>query len=280
MHDSTALRWTRRVVLTLLTIFTVLPLYVMVVSSVKPLKDVQGAFTWVPSHVTFQPFVDMWRTVPLGRYFVNSLVVSLSATVCSVLIAIITGYAVSRYRFAGRRLFSITVLSTQMFPGILFLLPLFLIFVNIDRYTGIVLYGSRLGLTITYLTFALPFSIWLIAGYFDTIPRELDEAARVDGAGPIRTLVRVLLPVAAPSIVAVAIYAFMTAWGEVLFASVLTDQSTRTLAVGLRGYANQSNVYWNQVMAASLVISLPVVVGFLGLQRFLVHGLTAGAVKS
>jgi multiple sugar transport system permease protein len=280
MHDSTALRWTRRVILTLLTIFTVLPLYVMVVSSVKPLADVQGAFTWLPSHVTVQPFVDMWRTVPLGRYFLNSLVVSLSATVCSVLIAIITGYAVSRYRFPGRGTFMTVVLSTQMFPGILFLLPLFLIFVNIDRYTGVTLYGSRLGLTITYLTFALPFSIWLIAGYFDTIPRELDEAARVDGAGPIRTLVRVLLPVAAPGIVAVAIYAFMTAWGEVLFASVLTDESTRTLAVGLRGYANQSNVYWNQVMAASLVISLPVVVGFLALQRFLVHGLTAGAVKS
>jgi multiple sugar transport system permease protein len=280
MHDSTALRWTRRVILTLLTIFTVLPLYVMVVSSVKPLKDVQGAFTWLPSHLTIQPFIDMWDTVPLGRYFVNSLVVSLSATVCSVLIAIITGYAVSRYRFPGRGTFMTVVLSTQMFPGILFLLPLFLIFVNIDRYTGIVLYGSRLGLTITYLTFALPFSIWLIAGYFDTIPRELDEAARVDGAGPIRTLVRVLLPVAAPGIVAVAIYAFMTAWGEVLFASVLTDESTRTLAVGLRAYANQPNVYWNQVMAASLVISLPVVIGFLALQRFLVHGLTAGAVKS
>jgi multiple sugar transport system permease protein len=280
MHESAALRWTRRVVLALLTIFTVLPLYVMVVSSVKPLQDVQGAFTWVPSHVTFQPFVDMWRTVPLGRYFVNSLAVSVAATVCSVLIAIVTGYAVSRYRFRGRGTFMTVVLSTQMFPGILFLLPLFLIFVNIDRYTGVELYGSRLGLTITYLTFALPFSIWLIAGYFDTIPRELDEAARVDGAGPIRTLVRVLLPVAAPGIVAVAIYAFMTAWGEVLFASVLTSESTRTLAVGLRGYANQSNVYWNQVMAASLVISLPVVVGFLGLQRFLVHGLTAGAVKS
>ena len=280
MHDSRGLRWARVVILGLLVVFTVVPLYVMVVSSIKPLKDVQGAFTWLPTHVTFQPFVDMWRTVPLGRYFVNSLVVSLAATLCSVVIAIFTGYAVSRYRFAGRGSFMTVVLSTQMFPGILFLLPLFLIFVNIDRYTGIQLYGSRLGLIITYLTFALPFSIWLIAGYFDTIPRELDEAARVDGAGPLRTLLRVIVPVAAPGIVAVAIYAFMTAWGEVLFASVLTDQSTRTLAVGLRGYANQSNVYWNQVMAASLVISLPVVVGFLALQRFLVHGLTAGAVKS
>lgn len=280
MHDSPAVRWARPIVLGLLAIFTVLPLYVMVVSSIKPLKDVQGDFTWIPTHVTLRPFVDMWDTVPLGRYFVNSLVVSLAATVLSVAIAILTGYAVSRYRFAGRGTFMTVVLSTQMFPGILFLLPLFLIFVNIDKYTGIQLYGSRTGLTITYLTFALPFSIWLIAGYFDTIPRELDESARVDGAGPLRTLVRVVLPVAAPGVVAVAIYAFMTAWGEVLFASVLTSNSTRTLAVGLRGYATQANVYWNQVMAASLVISLPVVVGFLALQRFLVHGLTAGAVKS
>ncbi len=280
MHDSPAARWARPITLGLLVIFTVLPLYVMVVSSIKPLEDVQGAFAWIPTHVTLRPFVDMWDTVPLGRYFVNSLVVSLAATVCSVAIAILTGYAVSRYRFAGRGTFMTVVLSTQMFPGILFLLPLFLIFVNIDKYTGIQLYGSRIGLTITYLTFALPFSIWLIAGYFDTIPRELDESARVDGAGPLRTLFRVVLPVAAPGVVAVAIYAFMTAWGEVLFASVLTDDSTRTLAVGLRGYATQANVYWNQVMAASLVVSLPVVIGFLALQRFLVHGLTAGAVKS
>jgi multiple sugar transport system permease protein len=272
--------WTRRIVLTLIAIFAALPVYVMISTSLKPLQDVTGKFQWIPGHLTLRPYVDIWHTVPLAHYFVNSTIVSAAATGLSVVIAVFAAYSVSRYKFKGRRIFTITVLSTQMFPGILFLLPLFLIFVNVERYSGIRLYGSRTGLTITYLTFALPFSIWLIAGYFDTIPRELDEAARVDGAGPIRTLVRVLLPVAAPGIVAVAIYAFMTAWGEVLFASVLTDQSTRTLAVGLRGYANQSNVYWNQVMAASLVISLPVVVGFLALQRFLVHGLTAGAVKS
>ncbi|MFL6054431.1 MAG: ABC transporter permease subunit, partial [Actinoallomurus sp.] len=125
-----------------------------------------------------------------------------------------------------------------------------------------------------------PFAFLTIMAGLQSIPGDLYEAARVDGAGPLRTLLRVVLPVAAPGVVAVAIYAFMTAWGEVLFASALTDDSTRTLAVGLRGYATQANVYWNQVMAASLVISLPVVVGFLALQRFLVHGLTAGAVKS
>ena len=171
-------------------------------------------------------------------------------------------------------------LSTQMFPGILFLLPLFLIYVNLDRAAGTSLFGSRFGLIVTYLTFALPFAIWLLVGYFDSIPRELDEAALVDGATPIGALVRVVLPAALPGVAAVTIYAFMTAWTEVLFASVLTTTDTRTLAVGLRAYATQSNVYWNQVMAASLVVSVPVVVGFLLLQKALVRGLTAGAVKA
>jgi multiple sugar transport system permease protein len=156
---------------------------------------------------------------------------------------------------------------------------LFVIFVNLGEATGLPLYGSRLGLIITYLTFTLPFSIWMLVGYLDSIPRELDEAAKVDGNGPIGALVRVVVPAALPGIVAVAIYAFMTAWGEVLFASVMTDDSTRTLAVGLQGYATQNNVYWNQIMAASLTVSIPVVLGFLLLQRFLVAGMTAGAVK-
>jgi multiple sugar transport system permease protein len=173
----------------------------------------------------------------------------------------------------------VTVLSTQMFPGILFLLPLFLIYVNVSKVTGINLYATRTGLIITYLTFSLPFSIWMLAGYFDSIPRELDESAAVDGAGPLRTLLRVVLPTALPGVVAVAVYSFMTAWGEVLFASVMTNEDSRTLAVGLQGYATSNYVYWNQVMAASLVVSVPVVAGFLALQRHFVSGLTAGAVK-
>ncbi|MEN3615543.1 carbohydrate ABC transporter permease [Plantactinospora sp. ZYX-F-223] len=279
MRESTGERWARRIVLSLLTLFVLAPLYVMLSSGLKPLRDVQGAFTWLPSRVTFQPFVDMWQTVPLGRYLVNSLLVASSAAVVSVAIAIFAAFAISRYRFRGRQLFSVTVLSTQMFPGILFLLPLFLIYVNLGNVTGIELYASRLGLTITYLTFSLPFSIWMLVGYFDSIPRGLDEAAQVDGAGPLRTLFQVILPTAVPGIVAVTVYAFMTAWGEVLFASVMTDEYSRTLAVGLQGYATQYNVYWNQAMAASVVVSIPVVIGFLALQRYFVAGLTAGAVK-
>ena len=271
--------WTRRIVLTLLVAFTALPLYVMITSSLKPLVDVQAAFRWIPSHLTLSPYVDIWSTVPLAHYFENSAIVAASSTAISVVIAVFAAYAVSRYRFPGRQAFKVTVLSTQMFPGILFLLPLFLIFVNIGNATGIQLSDTRLGLIVTYLTFTLPFSIWLLVGYLDSIPRELDEAAAVDGSGPISTLLRIVVPAALPGIITVAVYSFMTAWGEVLFASVMTNNSTETLAVGLRDYASQNDVYWNQIMAASLVVSVPVVVGFLLMQRYLVAGLTAGSVK-
>jgi multiple sugar transport system permease protein len=279
VRETTGSKVFRIIVVTLLTIFTVVPVYVMITSAMKPLSDVQGAFSWWPSTVTFAPFIDMWKTVPLAGYFVNSVIVAGAATILSLVIAVFASYAISRYRFLGRSVFSTTVLSTQMFPGVLFLLPLFLIFVNINSAVGIQLVGTRLGLVITYLTFALPFSIWMLAGYFDGIPRDLDEAAKVDGCGPMRALWQVVLPAARPGLVAVAIYSFMTSWGEVLFASVMTTDANRTLAVGLQLYSTQTNVYWNQIMAASLVVSVPVVVGFLLLQRNFVAGLTAGAVK-
>jgi multiple sugar transport system permease protein len=237
--------------LAILSFVTIFPLYTIVISSLKPLADVRSKFQWIPTDLTFEPYRDIWKTVPLAHYFVNSLIVSVSAT----------------------------VLSTQMFPGILFLLPLFVIFVNIERSFGITLYGTYLGLIITYLTFSLPFSIWMLVGYFNSIPRELEEAALTEGATPIGALFRILIPVSVPGIAAVAIYAFITAWGEVLFASVLTTDETRTLAIGLRNYSSETNVYWNQLMAAAIVVSAPVVIAFLVAQKWIVRGLTAGGVK-
>jgi multiple sugar transport system permease protein len=265
--------------LLILAFVTIFPLYTVVISSLKPLADVRAKFHWIPSNLTLQPYVDIWKTIPLAHYFVNSVIVAVCATVASVTLAIFAAYAISRYRFRGRTLFNVTVLSTQMFPGILFLLPLFVIFVNIERAFGITLYGTYLGLIITYLTFSLPFSIWMLVGYFDSIPYELEESAMTEGASPLQALFRILLPVSLPGIAAVAIYAFITAWGEVLFASVLTTDSTRTLAIGLRNYSSQTNVYWNQLMAAAVVVSAPVVLAFLAAQRWIVRGLTAGGVK-
>ena len=279
MRETNGAKVFRIVVIVVLSLFTLIPLWVMISSSLKPLQDVQSAFTWIPEHITLQPYIDIWTTVPLAEYFLNSLIVCTIATSISIVIAIFAAYAVSRWRFRGRTVFTTTVLSTQMFPGVLFLLPLFLIFVNITQVSGIPLIGTRAGLIITYLTFVLPFAIWMLAGYFDGIPRELDEAAKVDGSGAMGALFRVILPAARPGLVAVGIFSFMTSWGEVLFASVLTTGDTQTLAIGLQQYSTQTNVYWNQTMAAALVVSIPIVVAFLLLQRNFVAGLTAGAVK-
>lgn len=269
----------RRCTIVLLALFVCAPLAVMVTTSVKPLDQVHRGFRWLPTEPTLRPFVDMWSTVPLARYFLNSVVVATAATVLSVSVAVLAAYAVSRWRFRGRESFRLAVLSTQMFPGVLFLLPLFLLFVMVDRLTGVALVGTRPGLVVTYLTFSLPYSIWMLVSYFETVPRELDDAAKVDGCGPVRLLVSVLVPAARPVIVAVSIFSFMLAWGEVLFASVLTDERTRTVSVGLQSYAGEANVYWNQVMAASLVVSAPIVIAFLLLQRHITAGITAGAVK-
>jgi multiple sugar transport system permease protein len=279
MHETRGFRWLRRIGLTLLTVLVLGPLYVMLSTSIKPLADVQQAFRWIPSRVTVAPYHDMWNTVSLAVYFRNSLIVSTVATVLAVTIALFAAYPLARLRFRGGRTFSIVVLSTQMFPGILFLLPLFLLYRQIQTVTGIELIGTYTGLIITYLTFSLPFSIWMLTGYLASLPRELEEAALVDGTGKVGALLRVVLPVARPGVLAVAVFAFMTAWGEVLFASVLTSDSTRTLAVGLQGYSQRQDVLWNQLMAAAVVVSLPVVLGFLAIQRFLVRGLSAGAVK-
>ena len=279
MSESAAVKWFRRITLILIAAFALFPVFIILETTVKPLADVQNTFQWIPTHITFSPYVQIWTTIPLLHYFVDSVIVSVSSTVVAVLLAIFAGYAISRFEFRGRRVFSLAVLSTQMFPGILFLLPLYLIYVNVGQAVGISLYGSYLGLIITYLTFALPFAVWMLAGFFSSIPRDIEEAALVDGSSHWGALFRIVLPVARPGIVAVSVFAFMTAWGEVLFASVLTTSSTRTLAIGLQEYATQGNTDWNQLMAASVVVSLPVVIGFLALHRYLVRGLTSGSVK-
>jgi multiple sugar transport system permease protein len=279
MSEERVYRALRVLGLAFFVFITAFPLYTIVITSLKPLRDVQAVWRWVPSQVTLRPYLEMWETVPLARYFLNSLIISSCSTVIAVLIAILAAYAISRYRFRGRQPFRFLILSTEMFPGILFLLPLFIIFVNIEQIIGIKLYGSYTGLVITYLTFALPFSIWMLVGFFDTIPRELEEAAMVDGATALGALFRILIPLSTPGIIAVGIFAFLTAWGEVLFASVLTDEGTRTLAIGLQGYSTRSDVYWNQLMAASIVVSVPVVAAFLALQRYFVQGIAATGVK-
>lgn len=279
MRESLSFKVSRALVLGGLVIFVAVPLYAILVSSFKPLKDVSGQWTWWPENFTIDPYITMWETVPLASYFVNSVIISVSSTALALTFGVLAAFALTRLRWRGQRAFSLIVLSTQMFPGILFLLPLYLIFVQIQRVFGVQLIGNYGGMIITYTTFALPFAIWMLMGFFAAMPEELEEAAMIDGLTRLGAFIRVILPIARPGIVAVGVFAFMNAWGEVLFASVLTTADTRTLAIGMQAFTTNVDVRWNEAMSASVIISIPVLLAFLLVQRHIVQGLAAGAVK-
>lgn len=273
MREPTWIRWLRRGTLAFFAVLVGVPLYVMVSTSLEPLGDVEDSFRWVPSRLTPAAYADMWSTVPLGRYLANSLVVGTATTVLALLVAVPAGYAVARGRFAGRRPFVLLLLATQAAPGLLFLVPLFLVYAEVGETTGLTLVGTPTGLVLTHLTFAVPLSTWLVATHVEGLPQELEDAARVDGAGPLRVLVHVVVPGAAPAIAVVAVLTFAMSWGEVLFASVLTSGTGLTLPVGLHAYATQSTVLENQLTAAALATSVPVLLAVLAVRRLLARPL-------
>lgn len=270
----------RTTVLCLLAAFALFPLYTLVTASIEPAAQVQVGFQWIPSHVSLSAYVDMWSTIDLMRYLLNSTIVSLVTTAVSLLLGVLAAFAICRFSFLGKRVALYSILITQTFPGVLFLLPLFVLYVSLQRATGIGLDGTLTGLIVTYLSFSLPFCIWLLVGYLATVPRETEEAAMTDGCGALEAFFRITLRIAAPGVLAVGVFTFIGCWSEVMFASVLTNEQTRTLPIGFELFKNSHGiVQWNQLMAAALTISVPVVVGFLWLQRYFVRGLSAGSVR-
>lgn len=266
--------------LVVLSTYVLLPLVNMAIASVKPLEDIQIITdSIIPKKFDFGTYSRMWRTVPLIKYISNTIIVVGISTLLSVTISVFVGYALNRFKFRGQKAFGNMLIFAQMLPGILFLLPLYMLYMLIYNKLGIQMAGTYHGLIITYMTFSLPFSIWMMRSYFQSIPIELDEAAYIDGCGYFRTLIQIILPVAKPGVIGVIIYSFMVGWEEIMFASVLTSDETRTISVGLRNYQSAQVVYWNEMMAAAITVTVPVVVLFLFFQKYLVQGLTAGSVK-
>lgn len=267
-----------------------LPVYWLVVTSLKSESEIRQA-TWFPATLEWSNYIKVWDQAPLGQFFLNSILISTAAMLLSVFCATLAGYAFSRFRFPGRNAFGLGVLAAQAFPHVFFLLPYFLIFSVLQRtplfsdVLGLkfigqdVYWGNILLLILTYTAFVLPFTLWLMRGFTDSLPRDLEESAEVDGASKFQALWRIVLPMALPGIATVAILAFNQGWNEVLFSSVLTNQATRTLALGIQDYRTDLDVLWGLTMAAGVLISAPVVVFFTALQRYMVSGLTAGAVK-
>jgi arabinogalactan oligomer/maltooligosaccharide transport system permease protein len=228
-----------------------------------------------PQEVSVSNFVAVMTEQPFGRWILNSVIVSAGTTVVGVFLACTAAYAFSRFRFPGRRAGLMTFLVSQMFPGTLTLIPLYIILV---QWLG--LGSTYIGLILIYSTTAIPFCVWMLKGYFDTIPLELEESALMDGASRSRIFFSIILPLAKPAVAVTALFAFMTAWNEFILAATLTDkESMYTAPVGLRFFVGGFQQQWGFFAAGAIIVAIPVVVLFLFLQKYLVSGLTAGAVK-
>ncbi|MET0135805.1 MAG: carbohydrate ABC transporter permease [Kibdelosporangium sp.] len=265
---------TALIVASLIAIF---PVFWILVTSFKPdARAISPAPTLVDES-SLDNYVDILSGAKGSflAWFGNSITIAALTTVISVFLSATTAYAVSRFRFAGKRGLMMMFLVVQMFPFAVLIVPLYNILLSLG------LQGTSMGLVLVYCTTAVPFCTYMLKGYFDTIPNDIDEAGRVDGLSPFGVFWRLILPLTKPGLAVTAFYAFLTAWGEVAFASALLSASdkSKTLAVGLQTFVQQNRTEWGHLAAASILVAIPAVVVFYLVQRFLVSGLATGGVK-
>jgi len=259
---------------------TLYPLLWVIKLALSPSGSLSLAANPLPERITGEHFKAVLTAMDasghwiFGRQLFSSLVVSAATTGLSLILAVSAAYALSRFKFPGKKLSLQMLLVTQMFPAALMLIPLY----SILQYLHLL--NSLSGLVLVYSTSSLPFCVWMLKGYFDTIPKDLEEAAIMDGARPGQVFLRIVLPLARPALTITALFSFMTAWNEfILAATLLNDASLFTLPVGLQRLVGEYRVEWGKFAAGALMVSVPVMALFFALQRHLVGGLTAGSVK-
>jgi len=266
-------RAVRIVVGFLLTFLIAFPFYWIIMSSFKPADQILKP-DFFPKAFTLEHYRQLLEQTSYVTNLTNSVIVSVGTMLVSLIIVIPAGFAIYRMKFAGRRFVNRLILATYVFPGILLLVPVYQLFSNLQ------LVDSLLGLIVINVTFAAPFSVWLMQGFFDSVPMALDEAAAIDGAGRMRTLLTIVLPLIGPGIATISIYAFIMAWTEFAFSSVLiSSDELRTLPIGLNAIMGQYTVRWGWTTAGAVLTLLPVVIFFAFVGKYFVKGLTAGAVK-
>jgi arabinogalactan oligomer/maltooligosaccharide transport system permease protein len=251
------------------------PIAWLVLTSLKPRTAWMSPEVRLIDHPTLDNYRYVLTETSFARWFVNSVLVAGATTVIAVFIAASTGYAISRFRFPGFRATMWLLLITQMFPVAILIVPLY----NLMGKMGLI--NHLPGLVVAYLTVAVPFCAWMLKGYFDTIPAEIDEAGQIDGLTPFGTFLRLVLPLAKPGLAVAAFYSFITAWAEVAYATIfMTGDDKETLVVGIQQFVSQYRSEWGWMTAASVMIAVPAAAVFMLVQRNLVTGLTAGATKS
>jgi arabinogalactan oligomer / maltooligosaccharide transport system permease protein len=228
----------------------------------------------IPANASMANYIALFTERPFLLWMLNSTFVALTVTVTGVALASTCGYAFSRFHFIGKKIGLLSLLVTQMFPATMLLLPMYIMLVKLQ------LINSYLGIVIMYSATALPFCIWQMKGYYDTIPTSLEEAGRIDGCNQFETFARIILPLAAPALVITALFSFMASWTEyVVAAQILQDTELWTLPLGLKSFESNMGSEWGLYGAASVIVTIPVVILFLSLSRWLVSGLTLGSVK-
>ena len=256
-------------------LFAIAPYAWMVLTSIRPDADLSTfPLSYVPSQVTLEHYATLLQQTSFLQNLGNSLVIAAGAVVVGLLTSVPAAYAFSRFRFRGRQVLMTQFLVINMFPVVLLIIPLFVLMRNFH------LLDSYFGIIIGHSTFAIPFAVWMLTSYMNGIPREVDEAAMMDGATRLQTIRLVILPLLMPGIVTTAIYIFVTSWNEYLFAMMLSGDHVRTVTVALQLFIGEFTVQWGLLTAGGTLVAIPVTILFLIVQRRLVGGLTAGAVKA
>ncbi len=261
-------------------IVTVFPIYWMIITTLRPASlNLRYPPPFLPTQIDLTAFAQLFQEEAIGRWIINSTLLALIATAICVALAIFGAYALSLPRWRGRSPFAIFLLMTQMLPEALIIVPIFGIYRAMTE-RGIPLRESLPGLALIDAAFILPIGIWILKNMFDTVPREVAEAAVVDGAGPIRVLWEIVLPLTRPGLVAVGVVAFFYAWNEFLFAQTMVqDKGIKPASVGLASMISMLDTPIDRLLAAGLVFAIPPVIFYLLMQRYIVAGITAGAVK-
>jgi multiple sugar transport system permease protein len=253
---------------------TVFPYVWILLTSIKPDAEIfTPDFHYLPQHATLDNYRQLLISTPIARYFVNSTIVASLSTMLALTVAVSAAYSFSRFRFRGRQVLMTLFLVIPMFPTVLILVPLFVIMRTLN------LLGTYWALLVAYTTFVIPFSVWMLTGFFDGFPVDLEEAGMVDGCTRMGAVARILLPLALPGLIATGIYIFIVAWNEFLFALMFTTQQSRTLPVGLYSFIGEYSVQWGLLTACGVVVTIPVVTLFFLVQGHLIRGLTSGAIK-
>lgn len=263
------------ILLAIIVLYTVFPFYWAIVSSLRSGADLFST-ELIPRHPAWANYVAVFREQPFARNILNSLFVAISTVVLSLTLAVAASYALGRIQFRGRMLLLLTILGVSMFPQIAVLSGMF------ELVTWLGIYNNLLALTLSYMIFTLPFTVWVLTTFMRELPREIEEAAIVDGATPWVIVTKVFLPLLGPALATTGLLAFIAAWNEFLFAltfTLSTEMRTVPVAIALISGASSHELPWGNIMAASVIVTLPLLILVLIFQRRIVSGLTAGAVK-